>query len=479
MTIMNTTLDILKPEEVEALQDAAFQILEQTGARVSHDGALNMLRGAGATVDGEIVKLPRSLVESCIATAPKGFLIYNREGEPALDLHTRQSYYGTSTASPNTRDYETGEVRPTTLKDIENGARVADALANIDFVMPMGSAQDVPAGAADLHEFIAVVANTTKPIVPINYTARGLELVCDMAAAVRGGQEALAAKPFILTYPEPVSPLLFPQEIVEKMLIAAERNVPQIPGTTVQPGATAPVTMAGATAQLIAEGLVSLVIIQLKSPGAPCCLAGNFNVFDMKTALLSIASPEMSLGLAAQVQVARAFGLPTWGLAGATDAKVIDSQAGAESVYALLAQSLAGLNLIHDVGYMDMAMVCSPEMLVLGDELAGMVKRFMQGFEVTPDTLALDLIEKVGPGGSFIQEKHTFEHFRKELWFPRILTREHSTRWVENGRKDATTRCREKVQQILTNHVVPELPPEVVAELHRLRDEGEREIIGT
>lgn len=467
---------VLSDDQIWEIRQAAFDILEKTGCDVHHPGALKLLKQAGAAVKEERVRMPRHVVEECVRTAPKGFIIFDRDGNRAMEVEGRKSYYGTSTASPNTRDVFTGQVRETRVADIALGAKVADALPNIDWVMPMGSSQDVPAQAADVHEFEAVVTHTTKPLVFIGYSPRGVELVYEMAAEVAGGLDMLKERPFLLAYPEPISPLVFPTEVVDRMFIAADLEMPQIPGSTVQPGATSPVTLAGSIAQSIAEGLMGLSLVQLRKAGAPCCLSGNFGVFDMRTALLSIAAPEMSLGLAGQAEVAQSFGLPTWGLAGSTDAKTLDAQAGIESAFSILAQGLAGLNLIHDVGYMDRGMVCSAEMLVLGDEVIGMAKRFIGGITVDAGTLARGVIQQVGPGGHFLQEKHTLYHFRRELWVPGLLTRQHYDVWQSDGSKDMANRVRERVMDLVENHTVPSLTDERLSALERLKRQGEAEL---
>jgi trimethylamine--corrinoid protein Co-methyltransferase len=340
----------------------------------------------------------------------------------------------------------------------------------------MGSSQDVSALAADVYEFEAVVTHTTKPIVFIGYSPEGVELVFEMAAEVAGGLDELCERPFVMSYPEPISPLVMPEDVVERMFIAADLGLPQIPGPAIQPGATGPVTLAGALAQLIAEGLMTLTLIQLRRPGAPCFLAGNLPVLDMGTANMSIAAPEMSLGMAAHAEVARSFGLPTWGLAGTTDAKVLDAQAGMESAFSIFAQGLAGLNLIHDVGYMDMAMVCSAELLVLSDDAIGMTKRFIRGITVNAETLARGVIEQVGPGGHYLQERHTVHHFRDELWRPSLLTREHYISWEQKGGKDLAQRARDKIREIIETHQVPPLPDETLSALERIRQKRTDEV---
>jgi trimethylamine--corrinoid protein Co-methyltransferase len=469
-------LRVLSDDQIWEIKQAAFDILEKTGCEVRHPVALDLLKKAGAVVRGERVKVPRYIVEECVRTAPKGFVIYDRDGHRAMEVEGRKSYYGTSTASPNTRDAFSGEIRETRVADIALGAKVADALPNIDWVMPMGSSQDVHPLAADVHEFEAVVTHTTKPMTFIGYSPRGVELVYEMAAEVAGGLDALQERPFLLAYPEPISPLVFPEEVLDRMFIAADLRMPQIPGSSVQPGATGPVTLAGTVAQSVAEGLMSLTLVQLRQRGAPCCLSGNLGIFDMRSALMSIAAPEMSLGLAAQAEVAQSLGLPTWGLAGSTDAKALDAQAGIESAFSILAQGLAGLNLIHDVGYLDRGMVCSAEMLVLGDEVIGMAKRFIEGIQVSAETLARSLIEKVGPGGHFLQEKHTLRHFRTELWMPNLLTRQHYDVWQKEGAKDMAQRGGERLRELVESHQVPPLPDRTLSALDTLKRRGEAEL---
>ncbi len=471
-------MKILDEDQIWEIKRAALDVMFNVGFKVLHAGARKMLKQAGAIVKDEMVRVPEFVVEQCLLTAPKGFTVFDRHGKRAMEVEGRKSYFGTSTASPNTKDALTGEIHPTRVADIAIGARVADALDNIDWVMPMGSSQDVPALAADLYEFEAVVTNTTKPVVFIGYSPRGTELVFEMAAEVAGGLENLKARPFALLYPEPISPLVQLEEVVERIFIAADLGMPQIPGPAVSLGATGPVTLAGTVTQITAESLMCLVLAQLRNPGCPCCLSGNVQVLDMATGLIGVGSPELSLGISAQAEVAQSFGLPTWGYAGCTDSKVVDAQAGLESGLSILSQALAGLNLVHDVGYLDMAMVCSPAQLVLGNEAIGWTKRFIRGIEVNRDTLAREVIAAVGPGGHFLQQQHTFDHFRKELWRPQLLTRQHYTNWEKDGAKDMYQRIQEKLKDIIENHKVPPLPDKTLAALQAIKQRGEKELTG-
>ncbi len=468
---------VLSDDQIAQIKRAAFEVMSKVGFKVLHEGARTMFKQAGALVNGENVKVPEYIVTECLRTAPKGWVIYDRGGRRAMEVEGRKSYYGTSTASPRTKDALTGDIHPTRVADIATGAQVADALANIDWVMPMGSSQDVPATAADVHEFEAVVTHTTKPIVFIGYTPRGVELVFEMAAEVAGGLGNLQQRPFAILYPEPISPLVWPADVVDRLFVGADLSLPQIQGPTVQFGATGPVTLAGAVVQGTAEALMCLVMAQLRKPGCPFGLGCNFSVFDMANGLLSMASPEMSLALAAQAEVAQSFGLPTWGLAGSTDSKLIDAQAGIESTFSILAQGLAGLNLIHDVGYIDNGMACSTAQLVLGNESIGMAKRFIRGIEVNRESLALEVIEKVGPGGHYLDQDHTYNHFKRECWMPDLMVRTAYDEWQNQGAKDMATRIQEKLEDIIENHQAPPLPDKTLAALSQIKRKGEKELV--
>ena len=330
--------------------------------------------------------------------------------------------------------------------------------------------------AADVHEFEAVVTNTTKPLVFIGYSPRGVELVYEMAAEVAGGLDALQLRPFLHRLSGAYLAAGFPRrgrgsDVHRRRPAHAPDSGAERADRRNQPGDDgrhrSPIDRRGADEPGPGPA---------PQTGRSVLLERQHRRIDMRTALLSLAAPEVSLGLAAQAEVAQSFGLPTWGLAGATDSKALDAQAGIESAFHILAQGLAGLNLIHDVGYMDSGMVCSAEMLVMGNEVIGMAKRFIQGIRVDAETLARDVIEKVGPGGHYLQEKHTVRHMRDELWMPGLLTRQHRDVWKAEGAKDMAQRVGERVRDLVESHQVPPLPDKTLAALERLRREGEAEL---
>ncbi len=391
----------------------------------------------------------------------------------------RKSYFGTSTASP-TQHFPFEETpRESSLEGVAMGAKLADALPHIDFVMPFGTAQDVPGTAADLYEFEAVVQNTTKPIVFCGYSAKGVEYVLEMAAEIAGGKEALARKPFILPYPEPITPLHFPEEVVGRIFASADFMIPQVTGGAQMMGLTSPVTLAGSLALATAESFFYILLAQLKSPGAPCLHTSGICPPNMKNGVAPILGPEVSLAYAASAQIGRYIGLPSWGLAGDTDAKTVDAQAGAEAALDILPQALAGVSLIHDVGYTDLGLVCSYAMLVLGDEIISWVKSFMKGINVSADTMALDAIHHSGPCGHYLVEPHTVKHMRSSLWQAELFDKNSREAWVEQGSLSLDKKADRKADDLLNSHQPKPLEKGVLEKLQEIRTHREKELIHT
>jgi trimethylamine--corrinoid protein Co-methyltransferase len=333
-------------------------------------------------------------------------------------------------------------------------------LDNIDFIMSMGNPSDVPPDDLYIHEFAGMLRGSVKPNV---YTAKNRDDMEDLyriAVAVAGSEQALREKPFFLHYAESISPLLVPEESLQKLIFCAEKNVPASYPPSPNPGGGGPVTVAGAVALGNAECLVGLLISQLVRPGAPFLYGMNTAAFDMKSAIVSYGGPEWSLGMAAWTEMARYYGLPSWGFGGATDSKVVDGQAGVEATFSIMSAFLTRCTLVHDVGYIEYGSTSSMEMLVMADEIIDMTRFVMEGVVVDESTLALDAIARVRPGGGFLTDDHTLDHWRTAQWRPGLLDRQRYDRWVKRGSKDLFTRANERAREILAEHEVEPLPEE-------------------
>ncbi len=466
---MTARLSYLSEGDKGAIYEAALEILGSVGQRVHHPEALELLRAAGCEVtEPDLVRVPRALVQKMRETAPAVIEVFDRAGAPAMSLGRRNSYFGNGSAVTSVYDLETGEHRPTVLADGVQAARLCDALPNIDFVMAYAHPGEGDPHVALLESFRAMVANTTKPLVVVAENAGDLTVMCDIAEELRGGAEELAAKPYFILYGEPTSPLRHPVEAVDKLLLCADRGVPCVYSTSPLAGGTAPITVAGHVAQGTAESLLGLVVHQLRKPGAPFVFGIGPAVLDMGTMQSAYNAPEYLMGYICAVEMARWLDLPNWGYAGTTDAQVIDAQAGMEAAELTFLSLAAGSNLNHDIGYLDYGMTGSLELIVLTDEFLSLNRRIFAGVEVSAETLAVNVIREVGPGGDFLAARHTARHVRKAQWRPTIINRQGHVRWQEEGGLDLREKARRKALKLLATHQPAPLTAELAARIDEL-----------
>lgn len=446
-------LKLLSESQMDELHLATLEILDRVGVNFFDDEALQILADAGARVEGNRVKIAPWMVQEALASAPCRVPMGDREGNRAMFLEKGHLYYGTGSDTPYTMDIETGERRFAGKKDVENFSVLCDYLNNVDFVMSMGLASDVPRENSYIHQFEAMVLNTSKPICYTAADLKDLKDIVKMAEIAAGGEKELRENPFIVLYNEPSSPLQHSKEATQKLMYLAEKRLPIIYIPAVMLGATGPVTQAGGLLVANCETLSGLVLHQLKCKGAPFIYGAGIAPMDMSTQICSYAGPEEHQDCAAMATMAgNYYNLPVFITAGCSDSCAFDQQAGMEAGFNLLSSSLSGGNLIHDLGYIAAGMTSSAEMLVLCNEAVGMVKHFVGGIEFNAETLAMDVIEEVGPGGNFFSHEHTFRNFRDAMWFPRVLNRKPIDPWERDGSKDFYTRANELVKDILESH---------------------------
>jgi trimethylamine--corrinoid protein Co-methyltransferase len=443
---------LLSESQIQALHRAALEVLRRTGIRFHHPPAVDMLRQAGAFVsDGNLVKFPAALVEDAVASAPGRIVMCDRDGEPAMWLEGTRTWFGTGSDCLHLLDSTTGQPRPFATADLIDGYRLCDALPNIHFVMSMGIPADVdPALTYDV-QMALMLEHTTKPIVFVTDDGASCHRAIDMAAAAAGGFEALVEQQHILLYSEPSSPLQQSATAVDKLLMMAESRLPIVHSPAPLMGGTGPITMASGLALALAEILSSLTLHQLANRGAPFVFGCGLHHMDMKSAQICYGSPEFQLTKTAVAEMGRWYGLPTWGYAGCTDAKVLDEQAALEAMLSVLMAKLSGANLIHDVGYVESGLTTSYEMIVLTDELVTLSNHLMKGIQVNDDTLMLDEIHAVGPGGHFMDTEQTLSRFR-DFWYPDLLDRSRRETWLEGGATTLGQRLSTRVRQIIGEH---------------------------
>jgi len=463
---------LLSDTQLEELHLATIQILERTGVTFQCQEAIELLGDAGADVSNpDKVKIPSYLVEKALGIAPKMITLYTREGEPAIVLNGMTgSHFGAGHDPRIIQDVYTGKIRKCYVEDIAEYSRVIDALPNIEWSLVAAVNLTLPVTTDNISDRIGVlqfIYNSSKPVVGENATASTLRETIELCSIVAGSEEQLRKKPFFVSSSEPVSPLIQGKDNMEKSLLCAEKGIPTIIYGMQMAGATVPATFAGCLAIANAEVLSQLVVTQLKNHGAPVIYGGMPSIMDMRTMIYSYGAPEKVLMVGALTELCHYYKLPMYGTAGCTDAQVIGIQGAVESTYTILISMLAGADLVHNVGTLYHGGWRSLESIVLADEIIDMVRVLMGGIEINDETLPLDLIERLGPGGTYLSESHTLKHFRK-FWVPRIFDRTVSK---PEGEKDCEELLKNKTIEILKTHQPKPLPEETLKELRKVEAE--------
>lgn len=467
--------------QIEEIHFATLEVLERTGVKVDHPEALQLLKDAGCIVNEHRVRIPSWLVEECLRLAPSKIVVANRKGQRVMPLEKNRTYFGSGSDLPFTVDLETGQRRRSTKKDVELSSLVMDYLPNYDFVMSYAIASEQSAVVSDLHQLDAMVSNTIKPIIVTAHDEINMRAQLEMAALVAGGREELKKNPFIVLYSEPISPLVHTNDGVAKMFACFEYGVPVVYTPGILSGATTPVTKAGTIVLMNAEALAGVVMAQLKQKGAPIIIGGGATPMDMRSTVTLYGSPETMMNYSIMTQLSQFYRIPNFTEAGCVNSPVPDAQAGMEAGTGILMAQLMGANLVHDVGYLEGGKTGSLTFLAMCNDFMDAARYIGRGTRIDEETLAVDVIDEVGPGGNYVAHPHTFEHFRQEIWAPKQFNRYNWDTWKEQGSKTVEDNAEELARQIVTSHSPEQLDEkirlgmsEIIAETEKSKNEGKK-----
>jgi trimethylamine--corrinoid protein Co-methyltransferase len=460
----------LSREEMRRIDEASLDVLSTVGVLVPHSETLRRFAEAGAHVDMEkqLVKIPAELVRRSLASAGKEYTLYGRDESKQARFGRGERNYNSSGGQAHWLDDDTKERRFAALDDVDTASRLGDALVPINIVGAMASPHDVPTQVQDVLVLSRMVKNTTKPVTLWLLNRKSGAFISEMLIALAGSEERAAARPLTCNFLEPISPLRFPFDGIDLLYEYARFPLPVSIGPMAQAGATGPVTLAGTLVQENAEILAGLCVTQLVREGTPVCYGGIPHIMDLRTTQTVFAGPEQALMAVAMVEMGRFYGLPVYINVGLSDSKVPDAQAGIEAGITLMLGALAGADIFGHMGICGADQATSLSMLVMQSELIEYVERVMRGLTVNDETLAVDIIKKVGPGGDYLSESHTVEHMRREHWFPKLFDRDFFETWVDGGRRDMAARCREVKESLLAANEVPPLDADVEREIVRI-----------
>jgi len=463
-------LEVLSKDEIQTIHDESMKILHETGVKIFDKDVLKMLSGNGVNVDFEndLARFPESLVKESLKSCPKSFTALNRDKENGVEIGGDTVYIVSGFyASYVLKEGERVQAR---VEDVANFAKISDGLKNMNAVGVEVLPQDVPAHVTELHACNAMLNNTAKHLFfspNTRFSARGL---VEMIKAVAEEEDLLKAQ--IATFQSsPTSPLAWESDSVGVLIEASKAGIACNILPEPMAGATSPITLAAVLLVHNAEFLSGLVISQLVRKGTPIIYGYAPTIFDMREASPIIASPETIALRIAHSQIGRFYGMPIHSIGPDSDAQCHDEQMAWEKIITFFAALNSGTNIMINCGMFSTGLIASYEQLVIDDEILGFLLRVIRGIEVNAETLAIDLIRKVGPRGHFLNQMHTLRHIRTEYWLPELSNRATYDNWLRAGGKDIIAKAKEKTLKYLKERKAPELDPE---KKEKIRDIIER-----
>jgi trimethylamine---corrinoid protein Co-methyltransferase len=467
---MQPKLELLSSELVHRVIDEALQLLREPGIKVQSAAARDLLAEAGGQVDGAraVVRLPETAVRQALATVPREFCLYNLAGEAAVRYGGDHIHFDPGSAAVNVLDLETGH-RPAVTADLVRLVQVAEMLPQFDAQSTAVVCSDVAQEIGDIYRLYLLLLYSAKPIVTGAFASRALQPMIDMLALYAGDRAALAQKPRAVFDVCPSPPLIWSEFGAESLIQLAQAQVPAEIVSMPLAGVAAPVTLIGAVVQHAAECLSGITIHQMARPGAPIVWGGAPAILDMRHGATPMGAIETAMIDVAYVQVGKSLGLPTHTYLGASDAKIVDGQAGLESGIGTVLAALAGINMISGAGMLDFLNTFSVEKLVIDAEIVAMARRLRQGIHLHTETLATAFFEGIEFKGDFLKQRATRQLFGKEQTLPSAVIDRGSIRsWQEAGKPDILVRAQSRVAELLAAYQPPSVPAAQTEALERM-----------
>lgn len=474
-------MHVLSEEAIEKIHDASLTVLEEIGIDFLNPEAREVLRAAGADVapegSGERVRLDRALVMEKIASVPNTFTLHARNPAHNLTMGGGHINFCAVASAPNCSDLDRGRRRGN-FADYENFVKLSQQLNIVHLnggypVEPI----DIPPRIRHLDALAAMVTLTDKVF---HAYSLGRERVTDGMEIARIGRgisrDQFEREPSIFTIINSNSPLKLDIPMLNGIMEMARRGQPFVLTPFTLSGAMAPVTIAGALAQQNAEALAGIAFSQMVKPGAPAMYGGFTSNVDMKSGAPAFGTPEYTRAAIIGGQLARRYGIP-YRSSNVNASNAPDAQAAYESEMAVWGAVLGGANMMmHGLGWIEGGLCASFEKMVMDAEILQMMAEFLKPIEVTDDTLAIDAMKDVGPGGHFFGTPHTLARYDSAFYAPMLSDWRNFETWEETGSVDATQRANKLYHDLLAEYEAPALDPAIAEELEafvaRRKEEG-------
>lgn len=460
-------IKVLSKADIATVQEATLKVLEKVGVIFEDEEVQKLFKREGAAVNGSIVKIPPEMVKEAIERCPPNVVLKARNPERSVKLGKGKVHYTNGFGATFVLDLNNGKCRKAQLKDLENFTKISDYLENVHYCIKEVIPQDIPPHLSDLYAASVLLKNTDKHIHISIDIVENVDKITDAIirmADIAANNNKDSEKPIFSLGCCPTTPLKYTRDATVKLVKAVKRNIPFLIVSGAMAGSTAPVTLAGTLLVQNAEVLAGIVLTQLINPGTPVIYGSFSSPTEMHSAKQILGCPETALLNAATAQLCKSYNIPFgYGTGGIADSPVLDVQAGFEKMLTVLFSSLAGVEVIHDgvSGLLGTAMIASYEQLIIDNEICNMINRGLSGIRVSEETLALNLIKEVGPGGEYITTDHTLQNFRKEFYLSRITNKMSAGEWLEHGGKGIIENAREKVKEILKTHKPSKLDKDI------------------
>lgn len=468
---MGPKFSILSPDLVPQIIDEAFQLLLEPGIKVKHPQAGILLSDAGASLDDgtQVVRIPEEVARKALETVPREFTLYNQDGEAAVHYGGDSVHFDPGSSGVNVLDSETLGHRPAVTADLIKVIKTAELLPQYDAQSTALVCSEIPKEIGDLYRLYLVLLHSRKPVVTGAFRAENTEIMIDMLAILAGGRDELVEKPTAVFDVCPTPPLIWSEFGSQNLIDLARAGIPAQIVSMPLAGVAAPVTLLGSVVQHAAECISGMTIHQLAGPGSPIVWGGAPAIMDMRQGTTPMGAVETALIDAAYAQVGKSFGFPTHAYLGASDAKIVDYQAGMESSITAMIGALAGINMISGPGMLDFLACVSPEKLVIDAEAIAGIKRVLDGIQVRTDPLAVGLYEGIDFKGDFLKQRLTGQLFQEEQHLPSpVIDRGSIRTWQAAGEQDTFQRAKAQLEKLLRSYQAPALPEEQAQELTRL-----------
>ncbi|MEL7564597.1 MAG: trimethylamine methyltransferase family protein [Dehalobacterium sp.] len=444
-------LRLLSNEQIKQVHENALDLLDNVGIYFDSLEALEILDGSGCKVDKstKIVKFPPELVVKAIESAPEKFNIYDREGNFYSEIGGDKVHFDPVSTPANVLTSDGESVRQSNSEDLKMLVKAVDFLPQLDLASTSVVCSDIPVEMGDTYIYYTVMKGTKKPIIGGAIDVPGVRRTYGMVKALFGSDQAVREKPYTIFDVCASAPLKYSHISSQNIIDCAHFGFPIETISVPMLGACSPVTLAGSIVQHTAESLGGLVLAQVVRPGNPYVYGGAPVLFDMKTTTTPMSALEANMVTAGYSLLGKYYGLPTHTYAALSDAKTPDYQAGYESGMSAIIAAMAGVNMISGAGGLDYVAEFSLEKLIMDAEVIGLTKRLLRGIEVSADTLCQDLFYKVGPGGDFLQTKHTRQWFKKELYLPGpVVDRKDRASWESAGKESIFKRAQAQLERV-------------------------------